>query len=206
MEPHSQFANFENQSGKTHGVSLTVSGRQFSISPMTGDALENWTTLRFMFHWRQLCVFRKLKSSMVSPTILDENLLNQEKKDDIDQKCSEISKEWLSLGNALIANALVINGESDAELIRSIEVGERYKIISTQDQLNGFNMIHEFEKLEKMQKSAERIAKAMDQAAQNDPRNVEQDLGPSNPPLQKPSKISKKLFKKKNKSKNKSKK
>ena len=180
-------APMENQS--QYQIPVTISGRDFVILPMTGDALENWTTARFMFHWRQLCVFRQIKAQIVMPTILDVKDLNQSKRNKLDERCAELSKEWINLANSLIASALRIETPEDAEFVKTVEAPERYRIIGAQDQLNSFNMIEEFEKMEKIQRSAEQISKAINEASDE----VEElALGPSKSP---PSKLSKKLSK-----------
>jgi hypothetical protein len=156
-------------------IPFSSNGRKFTLKRMDGEQTAEWLSLRLAAWWRQIYVFRKIRNNVFlgassagkhstdDSESTPEAIMSSIDKKGTDDKLFELSSEWLTVNNHLVARALGIYTATDSPFVRLLCEHEKLLILAAQDKLNGLDMISIFEKNEreknvKNSASADKIA------------------------------------------------
>jgi hypothetical protein len=142
-------------------IPYSTNGRKFVLRRMDGPETAEWLSLRLAAWWRQIYIFRKIrnnvflgaftagKESTDEVNTKEEAILSGLEKKGTDDKLFELSAEWLTVTNHLVARALGIHTANDGPFVKQLHEYEKSMILASQDKLNGLDMISIFEKQER---------------------------------------------------------
>lgn len=161
-------------------ICLEISGRMFVLNAMDEEDSKQWASARYWFHWRQLVCFKGIKATVVGAVPAKRSKKSDKERD---QRLDELTGEWITLGNTLVACALGLLDDPDngAGFVKTLSFGEKMKIITHQDQLNGLNILTEIAHMDNVRAAHERLQKAKEKIQDiEDDENEETSSGAPN--------------------------
>lgn len=134
-------------------VGVIIDGQSYPVVGMSEKPGQVWMELRMMAHWRQIVLFRQINSKILGAIHTD-----ADKRSDIDGDIANLTREWITINNHLVVQALGFDLENLTEeavnLVTGLSEPEKAKIIILQDKMNGLDI------LKKLAEVSNDIAKA----------------------------------------------